>query len=90
MSKIFVVCGEAGEYSDRVEWLVKAYYSIDKAKDHVLNAERRAKEIFWSRKGVNEFDPNMKMTYMEILGMDTRYFLEEVEFDNYLQRTHKI
>jgi hypothetical protein len=67
---IYVVMGTTGEYSDRNEWSVIAYFDEAKAKEHVVNADRRAKEIQATREdryrvepGANEFDPNMSMDY---------------------------
>jgi hypothetical protein len=68
--KIFVVFGTTGEYSDRSEWLVKAYKKEKLAQEHVTNAEMRAKEIqcvrpneYEAPKRANKFDPNMQMDY---------------------------
>ena len=79
--KIYVVFGSTGEYSDRSEWMVKAFTSLEQAKELVVNAERRAKEIFVVRgssyssvKGLNEFDPNMGMDYT-----GTQYYYDTVE-----------
>jgi len=81
MSKIFVVIGTTGEYSDRSEWLVLAFRDEEKAKEHVINATRRANEIQVTRpsqysvaKELNEFDPNMSMDYT-----GTSYSYSEVE-----------
>ena len=81
MKKIFVVMGSTGEYSDRTEWPVLAYTDEDLAKEHVVNADRRAKEIYATRKtrygvekGINEFDPDMDMNYT-----GTSYFLYTVD-----------
>lgn len=35
MTKIYVVQGSTGEYSDHTEWLVCAFQDQDKAKSHV-------------------------------------------------------
>lgn len=80
--KIFVVEGTTGEYSDRSEWPVMAYVDEEKAKEHVVNAERRAKELEATRrdyfdnveKGANEFDPEMIMDYT-----GTSYYYYDVE-----------
>ncbi len=79
--KIYVVIGYTGEYSDRTEWLVKAFNSEDAAKEHVLSATKRAKEIeatredrYRSPKAANEFDPLMQMDYT-----GTYYNYESVE-----------
>jgi len=69
--RIFVVQGSTGEYSDRTDWVVCAYKSEAAAKEHVMKAEKRAKEIFAVSQGhiwqpepsLNEFDPGMIMDY---------------------------
>lgn len=80
MKNVFVVMGSTGEYSDRLEWAVMAYLDEAAAQEHVINAERRAKEIFALRKGwrmpegvKNEFDLNMDMDYT-----GTSYFIYTV------------
>jgi hypothetical protein len=72
--------GSTGEYSDRSEWAVMAYLDEAAAQAHVVNAERRAKEIFALRTGwqmpegaKNEFDPHMSMDYT-----GTSYFIYTV------------
>ena len=69
---IYVVFGTTGEYSDRTEWCVIAYRDENQAKEHVVNATRRANEIEVTRPsrfrvdpaaGKNEFDPDMEMDY---------------------------
>lgn len=79
--KVYVVFGTCGEYSDRDEWPVAAYLDEKEAKNLVVNATVRAKELyeeyknhFKIPKGSNEFDPEMK-TSLE----GTSYFLYEVD-----------
>jgi hypothetical protein len=45
MTKLYVVMGENGEYSDREEWLVAAYLDEAKAKAHVMRAETALREF---------------------------------------------
>ena len=80
MKNVFVVIGTTGEYSDRNEWAVMAYLDESAAQEHVVNADRRAKEIFATRadrysveRGANEFDPDMSMDYT-----GTSYFIYTV------------
>lgn len=77
--------GSTGEYSDHFEWMVKAFYSKEKAEKLVVNADRRAKEIFvqfkndyrdWQDKVKNEYDPNMQLDYT-----GTNYHIYEVELE---------
>lgn len=42
---MFIVIGTTGEYSDRKEWLVAAYWEQDKATEHAARAKRRTAEI---------------------------------------------
>lgn len=67
---IYVVIGATGEYSDREEWIVKAFRDENLAKNLVLEASARAREIqlactdyYPSTKHENEFDPKMQMSY---------------------------
>jgi len=67
---IHIVMGKTGEYDDRRQWSVIAYFDEAKTKEYVSKANRRAKEIFDKQgnifaipSGQNEFDPNMKMSY---------------------------
>lgn len=69
---IYVVSGSTGEYSDQEEWMVEAFRDEDSAKELVINASARAREIQFScsetgyylcSKGKNEFDPKMEMSY---------------------------
>ena len=80
MKNVFVVMGTTGEYSDRNEWAVMAYLDESAAQKHVVNADRRAKEIFATcadrysvERGANEFDPDMRMDYT-----GTSYFIYTV------------
>jgi hypothetical protein len=43
--KIFVVSGSTGEYSDRTDWMVRAYDDEEAAKACVIEFDRVAKEI---------------------------------------------
>ena len=42
---IFVVVGEAGEYSDRVTWIAAAFIRSQDAADFVIAATARSREI---------------------------------------------
>ena len=43
--KIYVVIGEEGEYSDRVEWCVKAFTNKPAAEQFVIAATAHGKEM---------------------------------------------
>jgi hypothetical protein len=45
MTKIYVVMGSTGEYSDGREWMVAAYTDEEKAKTHVELANARVREL---------------------------------------------
>jgi len=48
MVNIYVVKGSTGEYSDRTEWLVKAFRTEQEAKDHII-----AVEVYMKMHGIN-------------------------------------
>ena len=83
MSKVFIVMGTTGEYSDRSDWPVVAYTDGLKAQQHVEDATKAAKAIEVTRENrfdteeVNEYDANMRMDYT-----GTDYFLYEVELND--------
>lgn len=81
--KIYVVFGKTGEYSDRMEWPVKAFKKKEKAERLVSEAEKHAKIIEVTRKdeyrvpeGINPLDPKMQMDYT-----GTSYYYIEVELE---------
>lgn len=73
MDKIYMVYGMTGEYSDHIEWPVRAFADEEKAKELVLKASERAKEIYarWQNsymgfpkpKEQNEYDPGMDIDF---------------------------
>lgn len=60
--KIYVVTGTTGEYSDRSEWLVKAFTDEKKAEEFVNMASGLAREIELKREsrysGLDGIDPS--------------------------------
>lgn len=86
---IYVVSGQSGEYEDHREWLVIAYASEFKAKEHAASAAAKNKEYrdvagpLWlevddswktpSRR--NEFDPDEQMHPCEVFD----YYVTSVE-----------
>lgn len=82
MKTLYVVTGTTGEYSDRSEWLVRAYLSETEAEAHAEKAGAKAAELFATRsnkyrsppEGSNEHDPRMQMDYT-----GTTYFVQEVD-----------
>jgi hypothetical protein len=73
MSKVFVVVGNTGEYSDRTDWYVVAYRTEELAQAHVELAkkwylENGGRELYkpsWGNRDKikNPFDPNMQVDY---------------------------
>lgn len=55
--KIYIVSGSTGEYSDRTDWMVRAYASEDEAKRVVEEYSAKAKEVE-VRCDLPEDDPN--------------------------------
>ena len=49
MREIYVVMGTTGEYSDKTEWPVKAFFDLSKAEDVVVKATARAAELEFKR-----------------------------------------
>lgn len=49
--KVYIICAENGEYSDRRDWRVAAYESLDDAEEHV--ALLRAENLRASRDELN-------------------------------------
>lgn len=84
--KIYVVFGSTGEYSDRTEWLIKAFSNAEKAKELVINATQEADRIRvkykssyfnWdSKNDPNKYDPKMLLDYT-----GTSYYYQSVELD---------
>ena len=83
---IYIVSGSCGEYSDRDEWIVKAFYSEEKARDLVEEATKVGKEIEkdFSDRGeyfnqyehiaLNKIDPKFHYDYSGF-----NYSIEETE-----------
>lgn len=78
---IFVVMGSTGEYSDHVEWPVRAFLDEAVAKEHVAKATQRANELMAAYKyrhqipdGANEHDPEMQV---DCTGVN--YYIMDVE-----------
>ena len=73
MSKIYIVYGNTGEYSDRREWTVAAYADEAMAREHAELAmrwyqendafEQSRKESDWQQKNPNPYDPYMSIDY---------------------------
>ena len=89
MSKVWVVMGTTGEYSDRNEWAVVAFTDKAKAESRIVACTQEANRRFtdsrtpdesndWSSYDIknNALDPEMKMGYT-----GTSYFFYEVEIE---------
>lgn len=85
-SKVFVVMGETGEYSDRKEWPVIAYLDEASAKNHVLALDAWLREHRMHMDGTDflqyEFRQNKPATDLdssfEVDYTGTRYYVMEV------------
>lgn len=81
---IYVVFGTTGEWSDRIEWPVKAFADEAKARHLVEQASAEARAIFARRKSryapgdneTNPYDPTMLMSYT-----GTSYYVVHVELE---------
>ena len=83
MKKAYIVIGMTGEYSDRQYWPVIIYKDENSAKEHVVNATNRARELYgeyekrWDiPKDANKYDLHMMTDYT-----GTTYSYWEVPFD---------
>ena len=70
MKTVYIVQATTGEFSDRMEWLVAAYFDIQQAKKHAELASIRAEELmanhdnFYDILGEsNQYDPEMSVDY---------------------------
>lgn len=78
MTKVYVVQGSTGEYSDRDEWCVRGYYDEDKAKAAVVSLSEWAANLFTATKILgNEYDDGYeewkRTTYPEIFELDQHF-----------------
>lgn len=92
--KIYVVIGSTGEYSDRNEWLIKAFRDEEDAKFLVTNATNRANQIYtlateedWAFHKVYEPDENPSYfneydPSMQMEYTKTIYYYKEVELED--------
>jgi hypothetical protein len=82
---VWVVMGTTGEYSDRNEWPVRAFFDETAAQEHIEKATKRSAELIalvadcdggrYSTEAMalersNEFDPDMQTDYT-----GTQYFV---------------
>jgi len=79
--EIYVVMGTTGEYSDREEWPVCAFYDEEKAKERVVLAEQRVRELILTMEYheddvTNEYDKYMRTDYT-----GTSYFYAKVDIE---------
>lgn len=79
---LYIVFAKTGEYSDLLRYVVTAYTDKLRAIQHVLNANKRAKEWQETREnpyadppqGFSEFDPYLTMDHN-----GTSYYIDETE-----------
>lgn len=83
---IFVVCGTTGEWSDRTEWLTRAFSSEKEAKTYISTLESTYRSFppgpWYNRenheeleKAMEVLDPRFQEDYT-----GTRWFIREVGF----------
>ena len=82
---VYVVMGSTGEYSDHVEWPVRAFLLETKAQQFVEACTREHERISYARSGFwiqrrvevdHALDPNYQCDYT-----GTRYYILSVEMD---------
>lgn len=86
--KVYVVMGSMGEYSDRIEWIVKAYRNEAYARRHLELATIRAKEIAFNQSNwlknraaipkpdySNIYDPNERIAF--VMWEEPKYWVDE-------------
>lgn len=78
---IHVVMGTDGDYCDRREWPVKAFYDEELARQRVFDAGKAAREMAalpWDKReasGLDKYDKKLNQYNC----CDTRYFYHTVE-----------
>lgn len=85
MSKVYVVSGSTGEYSDHSIWLVGVFSDEDSARSLVDFLNERlegAKDLDWDGRdslvdSLREYDPDMRIYYT-----GTEYEYAEFELDS--------
>ena len=84
--KVYVVCGETGEYSDREWWISKAFESKPEAEEFAAELEKAAFADFQEKKPlafwggartprISRLDPNS----CPMQGNGMEYYVTEVE-----------
>lgn len=83
LTRVYVVYGHTGEYSDHIRWPVLGFTSEKKAQQLVVNASEQARVIEAGREskysepeGTNLFDPDMRMDYT-----GTHYSIDEIDVE---------
>ena len=81
MTKIFVVNASEGEYSDRIEWPIKAFTDEQKAKDFVKELSARSRQAILYNEEITKLMnslPRLKKEYTS-LGKTTSYYTLDIE-----------
>ena len=88
MRKKYVVIGTTGEYSDRSEWLVKAFNTESEAKVYVVlcEAQGRLAELARNKGEIDTWGdiPERYLKYDKAMYIDytgVSYYYEEVELE---------
>lgn len=86
MKTIYVIVGRTGEYSDRVEWMVEAWSTKEKAVERIKFLEEKLLELgakdertpYEERDKIeeimNQYDPSFRLDYT-----GTSYYLDAVD-----------
>lgn len=81
---IYVVRGQTGEYSDRSEWLVKAFRTVEETQAFIIKCDAIAKQLFieyknsrWSTAGLHPYDKKFLMDYT-----GTNYSYDEIDLED--------
>jgi hypothetical protein len=90
--KVFVIVGVAGEYSDRSEWVVKAYMNESRARQEVETMCARSREVSSQigddKYGINwydEKDPQVRQ-YRQYVGDPHYHFVLSDAPEYYLEQ----
>lgn len=81
-TKIYIVFGQSGEYSDAEEWMVKAFREKNQAKTLAENAQKEADRLLNRTdddeieylKSLNKYDKNCRTLYYGV-----NYVVREIE-----------
>lgn len=73
MPKIYVVKGTTGEWSDRVEWLAKAFRTEKAAQEFILYLEEKYQSFNQGKRGFNRSEKEEKALNKLMCSLDPRF-----------------